>query len=142
MQLSWNGKSLNIDNEGSKLLEVPAVGDFKVLNIMAMNDAEQYASIQFSDPVATGQELTGLITISNQSDITYSINGSEVKLYTGDQLNGDYIINVNPGIKNIWNDTLQKGYTANIFFENRLPSVTIQGRGKYTSQFGPPGIAL
>ena len=32
-----------------------------------MNDAEQYASIQFSDPIAVGQELTGLITISNQA---------------------------------------------------------------------------
>src|ERR1019366_2730513 len=98
MELGWNGKPLNIDNTNSKSIEVPAVGDFKVMNIMAMNDAEQYASIQFSDPVATGQELTGLITISNQSEITYSINGSEVKLFTGDNLNGDYSINVNPGI--------------------------------------------
>ena len=136
MQLSWNGKPLNIDNSNSKTIEVPAVGDFKVLNIMAMNDAEQYASIQFSDPVATGQELTGLITISNQADITYSINGSEVKLFTGDNLNGDYSINVNPGIKNSWGDTLQKGYAANIFFENRLPSVKIQGRGNILPNSG------
>ena len=45
----------------SKTIEVPAIGDFKVLNVMAMNDAEQYASVQFSDPIALGQELTGLI---------------------------------------------------------------------------------
>ena len=83
-----------------------------------------------------GQELTGLITISNQSDITYSINGSEVKLYTGDKLDGDYTINVNPGIKNTWGDTLQKGYTSNIFFENRMPSVKIQGRGNILPNSG------
>jgi uncharacterized protein YfaS (alpha-2-macroglobulin family) len=136
MQLNWNGKSLNIENSNTKTIDVPAVGDFKVLNIMAMNDAEQYASIQFSDPVATGQELTGLITISNQADITYSINGSEVKLFTGDNLNGDYSINVNPGIKNSWGDTLQKGYAANIFFENRLPSVKIQSRGNILPNSG------
>ena len=134
--LSWNGKALNIDNTGSESIEVPAIGDFKVLNVMAMNDAEQYASIQFSDPIATGQELTGLITITNQSDITYSINGSEVKLYTGDNLNGDYTINVNPGVKNTWGDTLQKGYAANIFFENRLPAVKIKGRGNILPNSG------
>ncbi|KAA9041506.1 hypothetical protein FW778_05660 [Ginsengibacter hankyongi] len=136
MQLSWNGKPLGIDNVNSKSLEVPAVGDFKVLNIMAMNDAEQYASVQFSDPIATGQELTGLITISNQPEITYTINGSEVKLYTGDNFNGDYNISVNPGIKNTWGDTLQKGYAANVFFENRLPSVKIQGRGNILPKSG------
>ena len=136
LQLSWNGKPLDIDIANSKTIEVPAAGDFKVMNVMAMNDAEQYASIQFSDPVAMGQELTGLITISNQADITYSINGSEVKLYAGDKLDGDYTINVNPGIKNSWGDTLQKGYTSNIFFENRMPSVKIQGRGNILPNSG------
>ncbi len=134
--ISWNGKPLNIEITGSKSLEVPAIGDFKVIDVMAMNDAEQYASIQFSDPVAVGQELTGLITITNQADISYTINGSEVKLYAGDKLDGDYTINVNPGIKNTWGDTLNKGYTANVFFENRMPSVKIQGRGNILPNSG------
>ena len=136
LQLSWNGKPLDIDITNSKTIEVPAAGDFKVMNVMAMNDAEQYASIQFSDPVAVGQELTGLITISNQADITYTINGSEVKLYAGDKLDGDYTININPGIKNSWGDTLQRGYTSNVFFENRMPSVKIQGRGNILPNSG------
>ena len=136
VKLSWNGQPLSIDISSSKTIEVPAIGDFKVLTVMAMNDAEQYASIQFSDPIALGQELAGLIVISNQADITYSINGSEVKLYTGDKLDGDYTINVNPGIKNIWGDTLQKGSAANIFFENRMPSVKIQGRGNILPNTG------
>ncbi|MEP6926307.1 MAG: MG2 domain-containing protein [Ginsengibacter sp.] len=136
VKLAWNGKPLNIDIANNKTLEVPAVGDFKVMNVMAINDAEQYASIQFSDPVAVGQELTGLITITNQADITYSINGSEVKLYTGDKLDGDYTVNVNPGIKNSWGDTLQRSYTANVFFENHMPSVKIQGRGNILPNSG------
>ena len=136
LQLSWNGKPLDIDMSNSKSIEIPAVGDFKVMNVMAMNDAEQYASIQFSDPIGNGQELAGLISISNQPEITYTINGSEVKLYTGDNFNGDYTINVSPGIKNIWGDTLQKGYAANVFFENRLPSVKIQGRGNILPNSG------
>ncbi len=136
LQLNWNGKPFSIDISDKKTIEVPAIGDFKVMAVMAMNDAEQYASIQFSDPVALGQELTGLITISNQADITYSINGSEVKLYTGDKLDGDYTINVNPGIKNSWGDTLQRGYASNIFFENRMPSVKIQGRGNILPNTG------
>ncbi|MEO8762981.1 MAG: MG2 domain-containing protein [Ginsengibacter sp.] len=134
--LSWNGKPLNIDISGSKTIDVPAIGDFKVMNVMVMNEAEQYASIQFSDPVAVGQDLTGLITVVNQADITYTINGSEVKLYAGDKLDGDYSINIHPGIKNIWGDTLQGGYASNVFFENRMPSVKIQGRGNILPNSG------
>ena len=136
MRLRWNGKPLDIETTDSKNIDVPAIGTFKVMNVMAMNDAEQYASIQFSDPIATGQELAGLISISNVEDITYTINGSEVKVYAGDQFNGDYIVNINPGIKNTWDDTLQTGYTASIFFESRLPAVSIKGRGNILPNSG------
>ena len=127
--IAWDGKPSNIDLKGSKIYEVPAIGDFKVLDVMPMNETEQYASIQFSDPIEVGQELIGLITLGDERDITYSINGSEVKLYTGDKLDGNYTVNINPGIKNTLGKTLEKGYAANVFFENRMPSVKIQGRG-------------
>ena len=51
--VSWDGKPMKIELKGNKTLEVPAIGDFKVLNVMPMNDAEQYASMQFSDPIAS-----------------------------------------------------------------------------------------
>jgi uncharacterized protein YfaS (alpha-2-macroglobulin family) len=136
IKLTWNGEPMNIDIAGSKTIEVPAVGDFKVMNVVAINDAEQYASVQFSDPIAVGQELSGLVTMDNQADITYTINGSEVKLYGGDKMDGNYSVNINPGIKNSWGDTLQKGYTASVFFENRMPSVKIQGRGNILPNSG------
>ncbi len=127
--LTWNGKPLDVDIAETKVIPVPAVGDFKVMDVIAMNEEEQYASVLFSDPLAIGQDLTGLINVSNQQDITYTINGSEVKIYTGDKLDGNYSVNVNQGIKNLWGDTLKNGFASNIFFENRLPSVKIQGRG-------------
>lgn len=136
LQLLWNGKAINAENEGFETIEVPAAGDFKVLQILSGNDARQYASVLFSSMVAVDQDLTGLITIENQTDISYTINGSEVKLYTGENFDGNYTINVTQGIKNIWGDTLRKGFTANVFFENRLPSVSIQGRGNILPNSG------
>ena len=129
LQLKWDGKVSKMDNKGEETLNVPAAGDFKVLNVMAMNEAQQYASVQFSEPLAVGQDLTGLLTVSNQSDVSFTINGSEVKLYVSGQLDGNYTVNVNSGIKNIWGGTLENGFTANVVFENRLPSVKIHGKG-------------
>lgn len=127
--IKWDGSKLNINNHGEETLPVPAVGDFKVLNISPVNDAQQYASVQFSNPIAIGQDLTGLVTVSNQSEVTYTINGSEVKLFVEGLLEGNYTVNVNQGIKDIWGKSLESGFTGNVVFENRLPSVKIHGKG-------------
>ena len=136
LNIAWNGSSMNIDNKGSYTVAVPAEGDFKVLNVVAVNDAQQYASVQFSDPIEVGQDLTGMITVSNQSDISYTINGSEVKLFVGGKLDGNFTINVNAGIRNTWGKSLPGGFSANIVFENRLPSVKITGKGNILPSSG------
>lgn len=127
--LEWNGSPLDSKITGSKSLAVPAVGQFKVLNVEAINDQEQYASVQFSDPIAVGQDLQGLITLSEQEDGSYSINGSEVKFYTAENLEGNYTLNVNPGIKNTFDQTLTQSFVSNLLFENNMPSVKIFGHG-------------
>ncbi|MBS1735289.1 MAG: hypothetical protein JSS98_01635 [Bacteroidetes bacterium] len=136
LSLQWNGSPMNIDIKGNKTLEVPAIGDFKVLNVMAMNDDDQYASVQFSDPILPSQDLTGLLSISEQPAVSFSINGSEIKLYTDEKLDGNYTVNVNAGIKNTFDKTLDRPFTSNVFFENRMPSVTIQGRGNILPNSG------
>ncbi len=136
LNLSWDGAPMNMNPKDQQVLPVPAAGDFKVLNVAAINEEQQYASVQLSAPIAIGQDLQGLITISNQSDLSYSINGSEIKVFTGSKLDGNFTVNINPGIKNNWGDTLRKAFTANIFFENRMPSVKIQGRGNILPNSG------
>ncbi|MEP7143056.1 MAG: MG2 domain-containing protein [Ferruginibacter sp.] len=134
--LRWNGKPMNMEVSGETAIAVPAAGDFKVLNVVAMNEAQQFASVQFSDPIAVGQDLTGLITMSNQSDISYTINGSEVKVFTNGKLEGNYTVNINSGIKDSWGEILDKGFTSNINFENKLPAVKIHGKGNILPNSG------
>jgi len=136
LELSWNGRPMNMDVKGGKPVAVPAQGDFKVLNVVAVNDVQQYASVQFSDPVAVGQDLSGLISISNQSDVAYTINGSEVKVFGSGKLDGNFTVFVNTGIKNTWSDVLQSGYTSNVFFENRMPAIKIHGKGNILPNSG------
>ena len=127
--LDCDGQPLNIPLKDKKEIVVPAIGDFKVMDVRVMQDDEQYALVQFSDPIAIGQSLEGLISISTQEALSYTILGSEVKVYAPKKLDGNYTVSINEGIQNQWADKLTKGYTANVFFENRLPSVTITGKG-------------
>ena len=127
---------MSMDVKGEASIAVPAQGDFKVLDVVAVYDAQQYASVQFSDMIAVGQDLNGLISISGQSDISFTINGSEVKVFGNGKLDGNYTVNVNAGIKNTWGDILDKGFAANINFENKMPSVKIHGKGNILPNSG------
>ena len=129
LTISWDGNSLNVDKKGNQDFAIPAIGDFKVLNITAVQDNDQYVLVQFSDAIMIGQELKGLVGIKNIDDAAYTIEGSTVKVYSPDRLQGNYSVFVNEGVENISHKKIKKTYTANVFFENRLPSVTIPGKG-------------
>ncbi len=129
LTVNWDGSSLIVDKKGSQDFQVPAIGDFKVLDIRAVQDNDQYVSVQFSDAIMVGQELNGLISISNVNNAAYTIDGSTVKVYAPERLEGNYSVSVNEGVENISHKKISKSYSANVFFENRMPSVTIPGKG-------------
>lgn len=130
LEISWDGKPLNVDNvSGKKTLEVPAISDFKVLDVRAVADEEQYVLVQFSDPISVAQSLDGLIGISGISDLRFSIEGSEVKVFGPARLEGNYTVVVNEGILSVADAKLEQSFSANVVFENTLPSVSIPGKG-------------
>lgn len=127
--ISWDGSYIKSSIKDQKEIAVPAIGDFKVMDIKVVQDEEQYALVQFSDPLMIGQQLEGLINISQQEELSYTILGSEVKVYASGKLDGSYTATVLEGIQNQWGDKLSKMFKAQLFFENRLPSVKIFGKG-------------
>ncbi|MDB5091428.1 MAG: hypothetical protein JWR09_5422 [Mucilaginibacter sp.] len=129
LTINWDGRGLNIDKKGTQGFDIPAIGDFRVLDIKAMQDNDQYVLVQFSDNIMIGQELNGLIGLSNVTDAAYTIEGSTVKVYGPERLQGNYSVFVNEGVENISHKKITKAFTANVFFENRLPTVTIPGKG-------------
>ena len=136
LNLKWSGDPIDAKNKGEEKLVVPANGVFKVLQTKAVQDLEDYALIQFSEPVGIGQDLTGLITLGNAADLRFTIDGSQVKVYSTAALLGNYVLTVNQSVANINEKTLSSGITANIVFENKLPAVTIAGSGSILPNSG------
>lgn len=136
MEIVWNGKPIGADVADSKTIEVPALGDFKVLDIKPMYDPEEYVVVQFSSPINMGQSLDGLIGISGVSDLRYTVEGSEVKVFAPNRLEGNYTVVVNEGVLSIFDEKLNKAFTGSVNFENRLPSVSIPGKGVIMPQSG------
>lgn len=132
LKLVWSGEPVGADSDKSKgeeTINVPAIGVFKVLNISAVQDMEDFALVQFSEPINVGQDLNGLVSMTGTTDLRFTIDASQVKIYAPVTLEGNYSLTVNEGIENINGKRLQAGKAANIVFENKLPSVVIAGSG-------------
>jgi len=129
LKLQWSGGPIDADTKGEAELEVPASGAFKILDMKAVQDQEDYALVQFSEPVSVAQDLSGLIALAGSSDLRFTIDGSQVKVYSAITLEGNYSFVVSQGIENINGKKLTQAKTANILFENKLPAVVIAGSG-------------
>lgn len=129
LSIQWDGRPIKANKKEGKEIAVPAKGVFKVLDVKPINDPEQYVLVQFSDPILVAQNLEGLISISEQLNVRYTIDGSEVKVYANEALEGNYTVVVNEGIENITSKKLGTAYTSNIHFDNNMPSVSIPGQG-------------
>ncbi|WP_410220659.1 alpha-2-macroglobulin family protein [Pedobacter sp.] len=137
ISLKWNGKAIKAsESKGEIKLNVPALSIFKVLDIKSVQETDNYALVQFSEPVNVGQDLNGLISLGSLEDLRYTIDGSQVKVYAADVLEGNYNIVVSTGITNINDKSLEAAKTANIIFENKKPSVTIAGTGSIMPNSG------
>jgi uncharacterized protein YfaS (alpha-2-macroglobulin family) len=130
LKIAWNGSAIDADeNKGEARLIVPAKSVFKVLTVKAIQKQEDYLLIQCAEPVAVTLDLTGLVNIAGLSDLRFTIDGSEIKAYAPDVLEGNYNVAIEKAITNINGNNLQSAKAANVVFENKKPSVTIAGSG-------------
>lgn len=128
--LKWDGRALGIENNtGEKEIDIPALGDFKVMDIKVVQTPEQYISVQFSDPVQEKQNLEGLITIRDVSDLKFITEDNEIRVYPQIRLSGAKTINVEAGVKNILGYALKSRYSLEIPFEELKPQIKLIGKG-------------
>lgn len=127
--LSYNGASIDAGKKGEQKLQVPSLGDFKVMEVLAYDREEQYVSIRFSDPLKQNQELNGLITVNDLTDLRFTIERNEIKVYSNTNMIGTQVVKVATGIQNALGYKLKTGGTFNIEFEDKKPSVEILGKG-------------
>ncbi|MCK4749382.1 MAG: hypothetical protein KAT15_20150, partial [Bacteroidales bacterium] len=55
--ISWDGKSIDAKSKGKEEISIPALGDFKLMDISVVQQPEQYVLLKFSDPLKEKQYL-------------------------------------------------------------------------------------
>jgi hypothetical protein len=127
--LKWDGAPLGVELKGDKTIDIPALGDFKVVDAKVIQSPEQYAVLQFSDPIMENQQLAGLVTLTGDSELKYIIEDNEIRVYPQVRQSGPRTITAELGVKNVLGMPLKERYVMELMFEELKPGVELIGKG-------------
>jgi len=129
VEIIWDGSPIGIDCNGKQELEIPALGDFRVMHVKVTQQPEQYLLIQFSDPIKKGQNLEGLIYLENYTTLSYQVDGNTIKAYPSVRQGGNIKLFVKRGVLNVQGYEMKEEYIKEITFEIPKPAVRLAGKG-------------
>lgn len=141
VNLAWSGSAIGVDKTSQEEQVVPALDEFVVLSARAVQVEEQYALINFSDPVAPGQELSGLIRIDSFSGkVRFVVDGNFVRVYPDSRISGQHNLKIEAGIRNTAGMAMKERGDWPLDFEALKPSVRLVGRGAIIPQNANGGV--
>ncbi|PIF02094.1 MAG: hypothetical protein CR996_01410 [Draconibacterium sp.] len=129
LEVSWNGRPLDVEKKGEERFDVPQLSAFNILNVRVLQEPEQHIEIRFSDPVQKSQDLTGLFALADGTSLRISNDGNIVNLWPSKLLSGEIDLSVFEGIKNIHNAKITATQTFRLLFSNLMPEIRLIGKG-------------
>ncbi|HEX6227293.1 MAG TPA: hypothetical protein VFZ52_22910, partial [Chryseolinea sp.] len=129
--ISVDGKNLGVPSQDKKEVDIPALGDFKIVNTKVVQNPNQYVVLQFSDPLKEKQELRGLISIEEDRALTleFEIHDNEIWVYPPVRQSGSKTIYVEEGVRNINDYRMKVASSTSITFEQLNPAARFVGNG-------------
>ena len=124
-----SGKIIGTDDSYDLVQEIPALGDFRVIATKVIQQPDQYASISFSDPINSSQDLEGIIDLLGVGSITTEVSSNELRVYPSTRKRGEMALIVSAGLENILGYKLGEEVTIDLVFEEVKPSVRVVGNG-------------
>ena len=130
VNLKWNGRAIDVKNKGGKEIEVPALNDFRLMDVSIQQEEDQFILLEFSDPLSKTQDLTGLVQIGGvTTPLNHTIDGNTVRVYPSSRISGSRRISVARGIENSRNRSMKLPTNWSLTFAELKPKVKLIGSG-------------
>ncbi|HZH87323.1 MAG TPA: MG2 domain-containing protein [Brumimicrobium sp.] len=129
IDIVWNTYPEGDKEERKMRHEVPALGDFKIMNTTVVQYPEQYVLVRFSDPLLANQNLKGLVEIRGTGDAKIAISTNELRVYPPSRLEGSHTLILNAAIKNVKGFKFKKTKSITVDFKAIQPAVRLVGKG-------------
>ncbi|HEY0045710.1 MAG TPA: MG2 domain-containing protein [Flavobacterium sp.] len=125
----WNGDELDISRKGSVDMVIPQKEHFKVVDVRIGDEDNQSLLINFSDPVKIDQNFIGLVELAQSTNLQYAVEGNVLKVFFDVPLEGKLLLEVFQGIESADGQKTEKGYAAEVNFEQMKPAVKFSKSG-------------
>jgi uncharacterized protein YfaS (alpha-2-macroglobulin family) len=129
LMLGWDGSSAGVRQKGVKIITVPALDEFSVLDVIVSPGESQKIDVVFSDPLDPSQETEGLIQMSPRSGMTISISSNVASLIPSGRLSGKVTLDIESSIKNTRGSSLSESMTRELDFTPEPPGIKTEGNG-------------
>ncbi len=127
--IQWNGKPIQAKNRGEKVIKIPSINDFKLMDFSLKNEPDQVIELYFSDPIDKRQNLKGLIRFKNNIPVRLLIKGNNIKVYPKQRLKKPEILVIHSNLRNTMGKKLGKTYQKKIRFTSLKPNVEAISKG-------------
>ena len=129
VKILCNGNKIGADTKSELNIEIPALEDFKILNIFVNQYPEQSIALVFSDPIDSKQDLGGIIYFTPETILRYTIDKNTVWIYPTDFIVGNYQLNISTALTNTRKKHLKKSTSYAINFQDIKPQVKFADNG-------------
>jgi uncharacterized protein YfaS (alpha-2-macroglobulin family) len=127
--LKWDGTKSGIAQKNSASINIPAAGDFRVLEVKTTKGASQSIDVIFSDPVDASRELEGLIYLEPSVPVSVNARTNIVTLIPSSPLQEEITLNVESSVKNKKGTNLSASFSTRLDFTAINPGIQLTGDG-------------
>jgi uncharacterized protein YfaS (alpha-2-macroglobulin family) len=122
LDINYDGSQADIDQKGKITYHVTGKDNFKIIDV-EVPEGNQSVYINFSDPLKTDQDFSGLVSIESAKDLRYATQGNVLKVFFDEPLRGNQLLEVFQGIESDDGFKMKKSFATRVMFEQIKPSV-------------------
>ncbi len=125
--LSWDARALGLEGSGERRVEIPSLGEFKVLRVVSL-ETPPSVRVDFSQPLDPAQDLSGLAHLESGTS-RLQVDGAELRLFPDQTESGARTLTLEPGIRSSAGSALGERSTHDVRFPVLKPGVRFAGKG-------------
>ena len=129
IEVSWDGKVLGVDNKGNNTLAIPGQNNFTIVDIKSNLAPQALLSINFSDPLQENQNFSGLVSLENNDNLRFEVDGNVLTVYPTNRVIGNVRLTVFDGIRNDQGFGLKQAFSELVSFEQLKPALELISSG-------------
>ena len=127
--LRLQGDALDVDLDSTTTIQVPSVNSFTTTSVEVEQAKDQVVTVFFSDPLSLKQDLTGLIYLSDGTDLRLVKQGAAVLAYPTARRTGSLNLIIDGSVESSAGAKLGKESTFPVNFTDLKPALEMTGDG-------------